>query len=1074
MELESDVAAVVSQACELVRQLDAAIGPPPFTAPSPPAARTIALELVRLLRAVNSSGRTAMLAAHNEITRTLPVLCAALTTGAVDRQPCKLLMELLLEALVYVHAISLYPLQSTLKDALEVLPQSPVTFRLFVVAGAIDVDKMRSFLGIPQEPKKDQEKGNSSKKKRQSANQKKNVPQEMNSIGTNKMIEVPREILNVALDVVLPQDCIKVFISLFDSSSKFQYMVRNDTELATRVLNVYGDYILPSLRPTSFIDCLGVSLLDIFVDVVKMNGENMSLLTDSVLTKISVTEWSTERLVHLIRYCVERKVCKDEAFASLVVYTFIYRLLLLVSEVHDLTWFPIEDEAKLFGAVLHAAEIMPFSTGILPTIEEERLIKPLSILAEGIKRRHTITSLTKVSSIISYGTITTVLKMLKESLDAKLKPPCNTTTTTTTGSSKKKKGSKNNSKKTVVPPVTTTTSSSSSLSVSFTNAVDDYCKMMMESISLLLWLSPDEMVKSNSGLVCNTLESVAALLLPTTPTTVEEKTRRMPQTSTWECFLNLLLSILNMQNMNSTTFILSQKGKAALLLAVQATHRLEVCGILAQRMPNIYAANSWSPSNYKVLLDAWITANTHVEKFYLPIFTLTSIESIELILALMDDAYLMELVQLLLNTESSLITLIPALKKVILSEDKSNNSLGKELTGLSRLYESLLKTQEGRARTLEEEQQKKETEKRIRVLEAIQEKEELLANTKEFEREAQKRREAKEEEQMRIQRIREERQREKERKREQERKEQQVRRQKAAALVKEMALRTKVERLAEQQERLQRYRARVSSMTRMSTFLESVQLTPSRIMQVLLALRPYLPSMTHDDLLEFVVTGNRKVPNDMHTVENVDSSGNLKSPDKEERVCFSDEVPSFWDSVMQLVAQESGTDTGNTLEFVEKENEKETYNDVKDIGVSFHKRVRIVLDLFDYSTGTNEALPDLLPSLNIRHAVRLLNSNKMFNGQELLLSCQQRGLCVMNNGVCTLTALGFRYHFPFHDPEMMLDIQFERRRAEVRAMLADVEPDDSDDYEDEESMNSSYQEEEEEDDDVVCFADELI
>ncbi|KAH9580072.1 hypothetical protein LSM04_007444 [Trypanosoma melophagium] len=1062
--MSCEVAAAVSQARELVRQLDEAIGPPPFTAPSSPPARTAAGALVAVLREIHRSGRTALLAEHRELSHTLPVLCAALTAGAVDRRPCTVLMELLLEALVYVHGISLYPLQSTLKDALEVLPHSPVSFRLFVVAGAIDVNTMRLFLGIPTEPNVEQQKGNSSKKNRQSRNQKKNVPQETNSNSTNnnKMVEIPREILNVALDVVLPQDCIKIFISLFNSPSKFQNLVGNDTELATRVLNVYGDYVIPNLRPTSLIDCLGVSLLDTFVDVVKMSGENMSLLTDSILTKVSVTEWNSERLIHLIRYCIERKIYPEEAFASLVVYTFLSRLLIRVSEIHDLIGFPIEDEVKLWGAALHAAEIMPFSTGTLPTMEEERLIKPLSVIAEGIKQRHTITSLTRVSSIISYGTINAVLQMLINSLDSKLK----TISNATVGGGKKKKGSKAPSKTPIKPSV-----SSSSLSLSFSNAVDDYCKMIMVSLSLLLWLVPAEKVESDSGLICHALESVAAvLLLPNTTTkTIEEKTRRMPQTSTWECFLNLLLSILNIPTMTSNTFILGQKSKAALLFAVQATHRLECCGILAQRMPDIYTVKSWSISNYKVLLDAWITADTHVDRFYATAFTLTSTESIKFVLGIIDDASLMELVKLLLNTESSITTLISALAKVVLSQEDSNNSEGRISTGFSRLYECLLRTHESRNRIMEEEQQKKESEKKTRMLEAIQQKKELLANTIEFEREAQKRREAKEKEQMRIQRIREERQREKEQKREKERKEQQARREKAAALVREMALRTKAERFAEQQERLQRYRARVSSITHMSTFLESMQLAPSRIMQVLIALRPYLPSMTHDDLLEFLVTGNRKVPNDMQTIENVDSNGNLKSTNEEERVCFSDEVPSFWESVMQLVNQGSGSDTSKTLEAVEKEGENEYYSSGKDVGASFHKRVCDVLDLFDYSTGSNETLPDLLPSLNVRHAVRLLTSNNINNGLDLFLSCQQRGLCVMNNGICTLTALGFRYHFPFHDPEMMLDVQFERRRTELRAMLADVEYGDSDDYGDEESTNSSSKEE-----DVVRFADEII
>ncbi|KEG15613.1 hypothetical protein DQ04_00021110 [Trypanosoma grayi] len=1049
--------AIKVQVCDVVRRLDAALGRPPFPNPSIEPCRALARTLVAMLRHVHQRNRIAALSACPEVNMTLPVLCASLTGGSEGRRPCPMLMELLLEALMYVHAVSAYPLHSTLKDAKEVLPHSPVTFRFFVVTGAIDVDSMRSFFGMPPAPTTEQQERNPATKRRRVTATKKNTESEKTSAADGEgTFAVPSGMLTAAFDVILPPDCMKVLLSLFNSTSKFQQAVGCDSELAARVLGVYGDHLLPTLRPTSLLRCLDVAVLDYFVDVVQMHGENMTLLTESVFMQIPMAEWNSERLTNLIHYCIGRKVRREEAFASLVVYVFLYKLL-TAWETQSLPLLSIEEEAQLWIASLRTAQMVPFSTGTTPTVEEERLIKPLSVLAECVRRRHTISTVTAAAaaaaaaSTEAHKSVGGIFHMLTTSLDAKVNMA---PTTAAGGGTKRKKGGKKNVKITVPQQV----------QLASVDSMDHYCRWIAESLCLVLWLTPPVAGMEDSDGPWCIVESLATLLIPST----EIALQRTPQASTWESFLNFLLSALCMHASTSTTSSLGRTTAAALVAAVQATHRLECCCILTQRMPDAYTALWWPLSGYRVVIEAWLSGSPSVDRFYAPFLSASPTECVGLLLSMMDENRLRELVCLLLDVEQTAMILLPSLEKAAQQRDPSNPA---SVDGFTRLHAQLCCAFENRAKVVAEQQQKKEESKKAQLLSAVWQKKELMEKANAFEREAQKFRVAKEEEHARIQQIREDRQREKEQRRERERREWQERRQKALALIQEMAEKTRVERLAEQREKLLQYRERVASLSRMSSFLEGLQVAPSRIMSLLAALRPYLHRMTHDELLEYVVTGDREVPSDMRAADDA-PLGECTKERAEETVYFSDEAPSFWDGVMQLVAKHSGEAIGNSHVEVEKE-------DVPCVptgGPSFHKRVSAALDLFDYSVGADASLPDPLPSVNVRTASRMLGrevlANTGFvNGREALLACQQRGLCVLRDGVCTLTRLGFRYHFPFHDPDLVLDVQLERRRREARRKLAEMqfhEAGGEEEEEDEETMSSDT------DGDEVRFTDEPV
>ncbi|RNF26410.1 uncharacterized protein Tco025E_01373 [Trypanosoma conorhini] len=1084
--------------CETIRRLDEAVGRPPFPNPSTEQCRSLAQSLVHMLRHTQNSGHMIALAEAPEVNMTFPVLCASLKNGSEGQKPCPVLLELLLEALTYVHALSLYPLQTTLKDAREVLPKSPVTFKLFTLTGAMEVDTMRFFLGMSPPAKVEPKERKPLKGNHRAAGRKPNLS--LNTHGNPKegVTAVSSEMLNAALDMVFPPDCTELLLSLFNTPAKFQQVIGTDSELAARVLGVYGDYLLPTLRPLTLLHSLDASLLDVFVDVVQMHGERMTLLTESVFTRVPLLEWGPERLSGLLRCCVDRNVRHEGAFASLVVYVFLYKLLVLWGETQSLPLLTVEEEAKLWVSVLKVVQMLSLNVGAVPTGEVEQVVQPLSVLAEFVRRRYMITELREVASAVPHAAVRPVLEMLAASPAGREKsmpaPPAGSGG----GGGNKKKGGRHSSSS-----GNNNNKDRASASSSRADALDYFSKCIADSFALLFCLTPPSAVEADACTPECIVESLAAQLLQI----AECGDGNVPRARTWESYLNLLLSILSPWKDAAHATWMGQRTLSALRSAMAATRRLECCGIIAQRMPDVFAPPRWTPSDYKALLETWLRGVSRVDGFYAPAAPLTPTEYVESVLRLLGDDRRRELVQLLLGAEELAGALIPALQKA-LTEERADNPAEMVVTttaaatgrrGFRQLQDELLSTAELRAKAMAEHKQRADEAKKRQLLAEAQRNEAVMVRSKAFEEEQRKLRCMKDEELQCISRLREEREKESEERRVKELQNRLERREKAAAILQEMSAKTKAERLTEQRERLLRYRERVAMDSRISTFLEHLRLTPSRIMHLLATLRPHLQGMTYDDVLEFVVTGNRKVPSDLLAVDEQKNklcrdgnarAGEATRSEEEKLSYFADEGPTFWDSVMQLVARQSGDKTRDN-HVVAGEEEGEGALPSESYGLSFHRSVSAVLDLFDYTMGASETLPEPLPSLNVRGASRVLEKEALTgtgfgNGREALLACQRRGLCVVRDNLCTLTPLGFRYHYPFHDPEQTLGVQLARRRDKARAMMADRQCADVGD-------DAGEEEEEEDDEDalvtgeaydeamtsfaednMVCFADEIV
>ncbi|KPA83288.1 hypothetical protein ABB37_02956 [Leptomonas pyrrhocoris] len=284
----------------------------------------------------------------------------------------------------------------------------------------------------------------------------------------------------------------------------------------------------------------------------------------------------------------------------------------------------------------------------------------------------------------------------------------------------------------------------------------------------------------------------------------------------------------------------------------------------------------------------------------------------------------------------------------------------------------------------------------------------------------------------------------------------------AQETLKQMAEQSRARREAARRERFAAYQQRLQSEYRVATFLEHLNLSSARVMETRDALRKVIDKITPDDLLEFLVSGEAKVPSDM--VEEVEGGDEEDEEDETAAVraaaapgtalvtpaSVSSEVPrctgerrDFWAEIMDHAVPADSVVLSRVLPVAA------TTADAAPPAPptayrqwSFHKRVTPLLDLFFYEDGDEYGkVPEVLPTLRLRVASGVWPSAKtqtlgFANLREAFDRMRQRGLVQMRDGVVQLTLLGFRYHFPFHDPDGMLEVHLREARERVRALVA--------------------------------------
>lgn len=100
------------------------------------------------------------------------------------------------------------------------------------------------------------------------------------------------------------------------------------------------------------------------------------------------------------------------------------------------------------------------------------------------------------------------------------------------------------------------------------------------------------------------------------------------------------------------------------------------------------------------------------------------------------------------------------------------------------------------------------------------------------------------------------------------------------------------------------------------------------------------------------------------------------------------------------------------------------------------------MDLFCYEGGdAMGTLPVPLPRISIKLAKKLLEPQKLWASgfrtvEEAFLEMERRKLVRIRNETAEITVLGFRYHFPFHEPEGMLDVLIRLQKEKALLSLA--------------------------------------
>ncbi|CAC9514569.1 conserved hypothetical protein [Leishmania infantum JPCM5] len=299
-------------------------------------------------------------------------------------------------------------------------------------------------------------------------------------------------------------------------------------------------------------------------------------------------------------------------------------------------------------------------------------------------------------------------------------------------------------------------------------------------------------------------------------------------------------------------------------------------------------------------------------------------------------------------------------------------------------------------------------------------------------------------------------------------------RQVALETLRRKAMQSRVDAEAARQRRFDSYRRRLESEYRVSTFLEHLQLSSARVMEVREALRTVMDSITPDDLLEYLVSGKAKVPADMldgdedvNAADEIEASGGnvdqrtapstKRATDPQAPVSPPPRPPAtgerrdFWADVMDGASTNRGTgspgDEDSSYHRISETAPAPTMR-TADANVapaphnrSFHARIAPLMDLFCYDDGDEFGrVPDMLPIVRLRMASRVwpapqVQSLGFTDVRDAFERMRDRGLVCIQDDVAQLTLLGFRYHYPFHDPDGMLEVHLREARERVRALV---------------------------------------
>lgn len=262
-----------------------------------------------------------------------------------------------------------------------------------------------------------------------------------------------------------------------------------------------------------------------------------------------------------------------------------------------------------------------------------------------------------------------------------------------------------------------------------------------------------------------------------------------------------------------------------------------------------------------------------------------------------------------------------------------------------------------------------------------------------------------------------------------EKQQREVKRKEAVATLRQQNTQTGAEREAARIARRDRYQERMASLFRVSAFLEHLDLVPTRLMVIRNELHSVIDTISPDELLEFVVTGQRSIPADMVVESDDDRAGGAEGAAADKTV----DVTDFWGDV----SRDGGVEGVRLMHA----NVTQATARAPESTHSFHYRLSPLLDLFCYAAGDQPgALPQPLPALKLSLAAKVLPRSflamrGLTSVADGFMKLQERGLVTVQDGRARLSVLGYRYHCPYYNEEGMLEVRVQANQARIREAL---------------------------------------
>lgn len=1084
----------------LVSQFDEALGCPPFDHPSE-LALSRAEDLAKELESKNPID-LGLLAEVPVICYSFPVLCAAVPQGSTTAVHVPLFRSLL-RSLSTIAPLAKYPLKDIVKKSVEILSLDDIVlFNFLLAAKALEKEHLEKILRMVKMPR--EEKGNQKKKKKSGKNATK-VILSPTLAPSKTYLEIPEKLLLRLFSVSLEEPLRSVVVAFVTFPFVFDDITKNRPQLAELIFAQYSRDVIPILSPTSLVAPLSGNLWWAFVEVIDKTrgGEAIASLTSVKVVDDAIRSWGAD-IASRWNDVVTAATAESPSshlfiWGKVVGSMFLLHCCLALPRQMEMMGAIEQSERKILLFVWQT--LVTAGQDLFPcgrekersTITEFMWLHSMEITFLALHESKTFflddimkEERMKKNSTVLRGILMTIWKEKSKSWTCRSSSPFLSSCATNKKNAGRKKGKKfsanrafeqankkheeinevagqlfplqGDSTQAMDPSEPFTEKNIQKLLIVFLY-VDDVLGVSLEDKWRTITIFKDSLSKLKKGnqndstsLTSNTwklfLDHVEALgrVIPSSP----------------DSQVSLPLSELS----SSLCAALKSSGWVYWIAPFVASENKEVhtwwkqwsVPLMVELVLAFSKVNRRSavPSCSKVkedplvLAGLWITLLTEPQKDAL-VLALGNINGcLDALLPFLCKSFHSGTVSDEDREEKAQLDLVS--KKSLLFSTYQRVEEKEESTCMccSRSYEEGVKGFLNRIQQHIEEDTKLREEKQrmMTIITAERMQQKVLEDTQrqkehlEYQNLISQKEEQKREQKERIKDI--VRTEEAEKQRRKERIFQQLQRQRdlAVAVALERERQSAAEREVLRQKKIEEYKEASLRSFRASTFLHSLGFSTSRVITILNEVVSRKKDIRPDDLLEYVVTGNVSIPEDM-LMESIDEAEQVGQKDKnslEKQGAIADskeEVSpiSFWEDVLQ----------GSSVLEGKKNPEKALQTPESH---SFHFRTRLYLDLFCYDGGDEYGqLPETLPQVSVKLAEKLLSPEEVAatgfcSANEAFCQLSRKTLIRLKNKssgqrntIAQLTPLGFRFHFPFHDPKGMLAVRIHAQKEKVLTLL---------------------------------------